>query len=188
MSLIGKRNIEVPSGVTVDLGGDTISVKGPKGELKLKTYPGIEIKINDNEVEVRNPNPADRRLNEMHGTMRSHIYNMVTGVSKGFTKELQIFGTGYNVKEQSGKIVLNVGYCHSVEKPMPKGVSAEIKVPATRGNEVPAVFRLTGPDKQVLGQFAAEIRGVRPPEPYIGKGIRYADETVRRKVGKAFGA
>ncbi|MFI4913039.1 MAG: 50S ribosomal protein L6 [Sedimentisphaeraceae bacterium JB056] len=188
MSRIGKKKIDIPAGVTVDVSAKSISVKGPKGQLQIDTYPGIEVKVEDNAVEVSNTDTSVRRLNAMHGTMRSHINNMVTGVSTGFTKQMQIFGTGYNVKEQGGKLVLTIGFCHTVEMPLPKGVTAEIKVPATRGNEVPAVFSLSGIDKQVLGQFAAEVRGVRPPEPYIGKGIRYADEVVRRKVGKAFGA
>jgi large subunit ribosomal protein L6 len=188
MSRIGKKKIDIPAGVSVDISAKSIVVKGPKGELKISPYPGIEVKIEDNAVTVSNSDESVRRLNAMHGTVRSLIFNMVTGVSAGFTKQMQIFGTGYNVKEQGGKLVLNVGYCHSVELPLPKGVTAEVKVPATRGNDVPAVFSLSGIDKQVLGQFAAEVRAVRPPEPYIGKGIRYADEVVRRKVGKAFGA
>jgi large subunit ribosomal protein L6 len=111
---------------------------------------------------------------------------MVAGVSKGFEKKMQIFGTGYSVKEQGGKLVFQLGYCHPVEIAVPKDVKVEIKTPATRGNDVPALFAVSGPDKQVLGQFAADIRKLRPPEPYKGKGVRYADETVRRKVGKAF--
>jgi large subunit ribosomal protein L6 len=188
MSRIGKKKIDIPGGVTVDISAKSIAVKGPKGQLQVDAYPGIDVKIEDSAVVISNTDTSQRRLNAMHGTMRSLISNMVTGVSEGFTKKMQIFGTGYNVKEQGGKLVLNVGFCHSVELPLPKGVTAEVKVPATRGNEVPAVFSLSGVDKQVLGQFAAVVRGVKPPEPYIGKGIRYADEVVRRKVGKAFGA
>lgn len=99
---------------------------------------------------------------------------------------MQIFGTGYGVKEQGGKLVLQVGFSHPVEIPIPKGIRIEIKTAVTRGNDVPAFFTLSGPDKQQLGQFAADIRKIRPPEPYKGKGVRYADEIVRRKVGKAF--
>jgi len=112
--------------------------------------------------------------------------NMVTGVSKGFERKMQVFGTGYSVKEQSGKLVLQIGFCHVVELPIPKGVKVIIDVPATRGNDIPARFTVAGADKASLGQFAADIRRVRPPEPYKGKGIRYADEHVQRKVGKAF--
>jgi large subunit ribosomal protein L6 len=111
---------------------------------------------------------------------------MVVGVSKGFERKMQIFGTGYNVKEQGGKLVFQVGFSHPVELAIPKSVKVEIKTPATRGNDVPALFTLSGPEKQELGQFAANIRKICPPEPYKGKGIRYADEVVRRKVGKAF--
>ena len=130
--------------------------------------------------------PESKQARAMHGTMRALINNLVSGVSKGFEKKMQIFGTGYNIKEQGGKLVLQVGYCHPVELAVPKSVKVDIKTPATRGNDVPALFSLSGPDKQELGQFAANIRKVRPPEPYKGKGIRYADEHVRRKVGKAF--
>ena len=111
---------------------------------------------------------------------------MVTGVSKGFEKKMEVYGTGYNVKEQGGKLILQVGYCHPVALAIPKGVKVKIDVAATRGNDVPAKFTLSSADKITLGQFAAEIRKARPPEPYKGKGIRYADEVIRRKVGKAF--
>lgn len=188
MSRIGKKPIAIPAGVTIDCGSDVVKVTGPKGMISVNRLPGIEIKIDEDakQVHVSNPSESDRQLRALHGTMRSHLNNMVTGVKTGFEKKMQIFGTGYNIKEQGGKVVLNVGYCHSVELEIPKSVSVDIKTPATRGNDVPALFTLMGYDKQELGQFAAEIRKVRPPEPYKGKGIRYADEEVRRKVGKAF--
>ena len=188
MSRVGKKTIDIPNGVTVKIADNNIVVKGPKGQLQLNMFPGIEVKIDGNAVDVCNTDDSVRALNAMHGTMRAHISNMVTGVSKGFTKEMQIFGTGYNIKVQGSKLVLIIGFCHPVEMEIPKGIVADIKVPATRGNEVPALFSLSGIDRQQLGQFAAVVRGVRPPEPYIGKGIRYADEVVRHKVGKAFGA
>jgi len=188
MSRVGKKKIDIPAGVTVKVTDKNIEVKGPKGQLQLDLYPGIDIKVADNAVEVSNTDDSLRNLNAMHGTMRAHISNMITGVSQGFVKEMQIYGTGYNIKAQGGKLVLGIGFCHPVEMVIPKGITVDIKVPATRGNEVPAAFSLAGIDKQLLGQFAAVIRGVRPPEPYIGKGIRYADEIVRIKVGKAFGA
>ena len=188
MSRIGKKTIAIPNGVKVEQSGSTIKVSGPKGTLKMDCYPGIKIEIDSgsNQITVSNPKPEDRRLNAMHGTTRSLIDNMIVGVSKGFEKKMQIFGTGYSVKEQGGKLVFQLGYCHPVEIAVPKEVKVEIKTPATRGNDVPALFSVSGPDKQVLGQFAADIRKLRPPEPYKGKGVRYADETVRRKVGKAF--
>ena len=188
MSRIGKKTIAIPAGVTIDCGSDVVKVTGPKGTVSVDRLPGIEIKIDEDakQIQVSNPAESDRRMRAFHGTMRSHLNNMVTGVKTGFEKKMQIFGTGYNIKEQGGKVVLNVGYCHSVELEIPKSVSVDIKTPATRGNDVPALFTLLGYNKQELGQFAAEIRKVRPPEPYKGKGIRYADEEVRRKVGKAF--
>ena len=186
MSRIGKKSIVIPSGVTVEIKGNKIKVAGSKGTLEMDCIAGIDIKVEDNKVLVNNPKPNDRQFKAMHGTVRALINNMVVGVSQGYEKKMQIYGTGYNVKEQGGKLVLAVGYCHTVDLPIPKGVTVEIKSPATRGNDVPALFSLSGSDKQVLGQFAAEVRKVRPPEPYKGKGIRYADEVVRRKVGKAF--
>lgn len=188
MSRLGKKQIEIPTGVTVDISAKSISVKGPKGQLSIAPYKGIDVKVDGSSLVVSNTDPADRKLNAMHGTMRAHLNNMVVGVSEGFKRDMQIFGTGYNIKEQGGKLVLNVGYCHPVELKMPKGVSVEIKTAATRGNEVPAIFSISGVDKHQLGQFAAELRASRPPEPYKGKGVRYADEHIRRKVGKAFGA
>ena len=188
MSRIGKKAIEIPTGVTVELKGDMVKVSGPKGKLDMNNSSAIEVNVDldAKNVIVSNPKPGNRALKAMHGTVRALINNMVVGVSKGFTISMQIFGTGYNIKEQGGKVILQVGYCHPVELKMPEGVTIEIKTPATRGNDVPAVFSLSGMDKHMLGQFAANVRKVRPPEPYKGKGIRYTDEVVRRKVGKAF--
>lgn len=188
MSRIGKQPVEIPSGVTVEQKGLNIKIKGPLGTLDMDCHPLIEVKIDtgNSQILVLNDKPQDRKCKQLHGTMRALIANMVTGVSKGFEKKMQIFGTGYNLKEQGGKLSFQVGYCHPVDLPIPKGVKVNIDVPATRGNDVPAKFSVTGADKSVIGQFAAEIRAIRPPEPYKGKGIRYADEHVRRKVGKAF--
>lgn len=188
MSRIGKKAISLPAGVSAEMKGNSIKVTGSKGTLEMDCAPGFEVKVDADakQITVENSNPNDRKMRAMHGTVRSLINNMVIGVSTGYQRKMQIFGTGYNVKEQGGKLVLQVGYCHSVELALPKNVSVDIKTPATRGNDVPAVFTVHGIDKQVLGQFAAEVRKVRPPEPYKGKGIRYADEFVRRKVGKAF--
>jgi large subunit ribosomal protein L6 len=187
MSRIGKKAIAVPGGVKVEQKGRHFKISGPQGALELNTCPEIDVKVEDNAIIVTNPDQENRRKKALHGTVRALLNNMVVGVSQGFQKQMQIFGTGYNVKEQGGKLVLNVGYCHSVELKIPKSVKVDIKTPATRGNDVPALFTLSGPDKQELGQFAAEVRKVRPPEPYQGKGIRYADEHVIRKVGKALG-
>jgi large subunit ribosomal protein L6 len=186
MSRIGKKTIEVPSGVKVEQSGQKLKVTGKLGTLELNCDPKITVKIEANQISVINDNADNRQANQMHGTTRALINNMVTGVSKGFVRQMEIFGTGYNIKEQGGKVVLSIGFCHPIELPVPKGVKVSIEVPATRGNEVPAKFSLSGSDKCVLGQFASEISKVRPPEPYKGKGIRYADEHVIRKVGKAF--
>ena len=188
MSRIGRKPIDIPEGVKVEQKDRSIKVSGPLGELRMDCHPRIEVRINDTEgkILVENKRPQDRQNRQLHGTMRALIANMVTGVSKGFEKKMEIYGTGYNIKEQGGKLILQVGFCHPVEMVIPKGIKINIETAATRGNEAPAKFTLRGIDKCLLGQFAAEIRKVRPPEPYKGKGIRYADEYVRRKVGKAF--
>lgn len=188
MSRIGKKTIAIPAGVKLEKSGDVLKVSGSKGNLEMKCHPAIEIQIDEaaKQVVVSNADENDRVKKALHGTMRALVNNLVTGVSKGFEKKMQIFGTGYNLKEQNGKLVLQVGYCHAVELAIPKNVKVDIKTPATRGNDVPALFTLLGIDKHELGQFAANVRKVRPPEPYKGKGIRYADEVVKRKVGKAF--
>ncbi|MFC1633616.1 50S ribosomal protein L6 [Planctomycetota bacterium] len=188
MSRIGKKPIVIPAGIKVEQKGLSIKVEGPLGKLQLDLHPRIKVRIDDAEKEilVENDRPRDRQNRQLHGTMRALIANMVTGVSKGFEKKMEIFGTGYNVKEQGGKLILQVGFCHTVERVIPKGLKVTIETAATRGNDVPARFTVSGIDKRLLGQFAADIRKVRPPEPYKGKGIRYADEQVRRKVGKAF--
>jgi len=157
MSRIGKKPIVIPDGVKVELKGHCIKVSGSLGQLQMDYHPRMTL-----------------------------IANMVTGVSKGFERKMEIYGTGYNIKEQGTKLVFQVGFSHPVERVIPKGVKVKIDVGATRGNEVPARFTLSAIDKCLLGQFASDIRKIRPPEPYKGKGIRYADEHVRRKVGKAF--
>jgi len=186
MSRIGKKPIDIPAGVTVEQKGLVLKAKGPNGESQVDCNPVVKVVVDGSVISVLNETPGDKFANKMHGTMRALIANVITGVSKGFTRKMEIFGTGYNLKEQGNKLVFQVGFCHPVEMVMPKGIKVKIDVPATRGNEVPAKFTLLGVSKDVLGQFAADIRKIRPPEPYKGKGIRYADEHVRRKVGKAF--
>jgi len=188
MSRIGKQPIEIPDGVEVELKGRSIKASGPLGELQMTCHQRIKVKLDKagKKILVINEHPGIRQCRQLHGTMRALIANVVAGVSKGFTKRMQIFGTGYNVKEQGGKLILQVGFCHPVQLAIPKGIKVKIETPAARGDEVPAAFTLTGMSKAELGQFAADIRKIRPPEPYKGKGIRYADEQVRRKVGKAF--
>ena len=188
MSRIGKKPVAIPQGVKVDLKGRMVKVTGPLGTLEMECHPSIEVTLDDsgNQLELVNPAPDDRRCKALHGTMRALLGNMVTGVSKGFERKMEMDGTGYSVKEQGSSLVLQIGFCHPVELPIPKGVKVGIDVAATRGNDVPAKFTLSGADKACLGQFAANVRKVRPPEPYKGKGIRYADEQILRKVGKAF--
>jgi len=188
MSRIGRKPIAIPQGVKIEQKGASVKVTGPKGNLELDCHPSIEVKVDaaDNKIDVVNPSPNDRACKQLHGTMRALLANMVTGVSQGFERKLEIYGTGYSVKEQGGKLVLQIGFCHPVEMKIPDGLTVNIDVAATRGNEVPAKFSVSGIDKAALGQFVANIRRVRPPEPYKGKGIRYSDEQVRRKVGKAF--
>ena len=188
MSRIGKQPVTVPKDVKVEQKGQCIKVTGPLGNLQMDCHPSIKVVVDSSagQILVENDRPQDRQTKQLHGTMRALIANMVTGVSKGFEKKMEIYGTGYNIKAQGSKLVLQIGFCHPVEMTIPKGVKVDIKTAATRGNEVPATFELSGTDKCVIGQFAAEIRKIRPPEPYKGKGIRYADEHVRRKVGKAF--
>jgi large subunit ribosomal protein L6 len=188
MSRIGKKPIFIPQGVKVEKNGLRIKVSGPLGQLQMDCHPRINVEIDgvEGKVSVENENPQSHEAKQLHGTMRALIANMVAGVSKGFEKKMEVYGTGYSVKEQGGKLTLQVGFSHPVLRPVPKDVKVNIDVAATRGNDVPARFTLSSIDKRLLGQFAADIRKIRPPEPYKGKGIRYADEHVRRKVGKAF--
>ena len=188
MSRIGKKPIIIPDGVKVEREGLDIKVSGPLGSLKMRCHPRIKVAIDSTKgrIVVENEHPEIRQDKQLHGTMRALIANMVAGVSKGFEKKIEIYGTGYSVKEQGDKLVFQAGFSHPVERPVPKGIKVNIETGATRGNDVPARFTLSGIDKCLLGQFAADIRRIRPPEPYKGKGIRYADEYVKRKVGKAF--
>jgi large subunit ribosomal protein L6 len=173
VSRIGYKTITVPAGVTVTKDGDNITVKGPKGELTRAFAPEIEMKQEGTEISFSRPDDSFKAL---HGTMRANLNNMVVGVTEGYVKQLKLVGVGYRAQKQGEKLVLNVGYSHPVEMQAPKGVS--IDVPSN------TEINVSGISKQVVGQFAAEIRAVRSPEPYKGKGIRYVDEYVRRKEGK----
>lgn len=175
MSRVGKKPIEIPAGVTVSLDKNTVTVKGPKGELTRSFNPDIEIKIEENVVTVSRPSDA-KVYRALHGTTRAVIANMVEGVSKGFERGLELIGVGYRAQKQGTKLVLSVGYSHPVEIEPEKGL--EIEVPAN------TKIIVKGTDKERVGALAANIRGVRPPEPYKGKGIRYEGEFVRRKEGK----
>jgi large subunit ribosomal protein L6 len=190
MSRIGKKPVIIPQGVKVEQKGRAIKVSGPLGSLQMDCHLRIKVKVDDSEgkILVENEHPQSRQAKQMHGTMRALIANMVDGVSKGFEKKLEIYGAGYNIKEQGGKLLLQIGFAQQIERPIPNGIKVNIEVGATRGNDIPARFTLSGIDKALLGHFAADIRKIRPPEPYKGKGIRYAGEHIRHKVGKAFTA
>lgn len=186
MSRIGKKPVLLSKGVTVELAGQHIKITGKLGSLEMDCHPLVKVRVDGQKILVENPAPENRLAKQMHGTTRALIANMVKGVCEGYTKKLDIYGTGYNVKQEGGKLLLNVGFANTVSLPIPQGVKVQIEVAATKGNEVPARLAVTGMDKCLVGEFAARIRRVRPPEPYQGKGTRYADEVIKRKVGKAF--
>jgi large subunit ribosomal protein L6 len=175
MSRIGKKLIEIPSGVTVTNNDNTVTVKGPKGELTRAFHPDMEIKIEDNVLTVSRPS-ENKEHRALHGTTRSLIANMVEGVSKGFERGLELIGVGYRAAKSGNKLVLNVGYSHPVEIVPEAGV--EVEVPS----QTKVIVK--GIDKERVGALASNIRAVRSPEPYKGKGIRYEGEFVRRKEGK----
>ena len=176
MSRIGKAPVEVPGGVQVDISGRTVKVTGPKGELEVPIGRGVEVKQEDGSIVLERASESPEHKS-MHGLTRSLVQNAVTGVTDGFTKTLQIAGVGYRAALQGRDINLQVGYSHPVSVSPREGI--EFEVPAA------TTIIVRGIDKQRVGQTAAEIRKVRPPEPYKGKGIRYEDEQIRRKVGKA---
>lgn len=176
MSRIGKVPIDVPSGVEVKLEGDTIRVKGPKGTLERQLPAEMQVSIEDGQILVNRPSDA-KEHRSLHGLTRTLIANMVHGVTQGFEKRLEIQGVGYRAAKQGNKLVLSMGYSHPVEFETPPNM--EIEVPA------PTRITVRGIDKEQVGQLAADIRAVRKPEPYLGKGIRYEGEYVRRKAGKA---
>jgi large subunit ribosomal protein L6 len=177
VSRVGRLPVVVPSGVEVKIEGSHVKIKGPKGEMEFTFSPQIEITLNEGEVTINRPSDT-RDMRSLHGTTRALIQNMVTGVTDGFQKELQLVGIGYRANMQGKNLVLNVGYSHSVEIEPPEGITFEV------GDRNQQIF-VSGIDKQAVGQIAADIRKVRPPEPYKGKGIRYKDEYIRRKAGKA---
>lgn len=176
MSRIGRKPIDVPSGVEVKLDGNHITVKGPKGTLERDLHPEMNIEYKDNVIEVTRPS-ENKKHRSLHGLTRSLINNMVVGVSEGFKKELEINGVGYRASKQGKDLVMGLGYSHQVIMPEIDGISIDVQ----GTNKI----TISGPDKQKVGQFAAEVRGKRPPEPYKGKGIKYVDEYIQRKEGKA---
>ena len=178
MSRIGRKPIVIPAGVDVkvDEAAHTITVKGPKGSLHSKYHPLMTVKVEGNEILVTRPND-EKQARSLHGLTRTNIHNMVVGVTEGFRKDLEIQGVGYRCVKQGNKLVLTLGFSHPVEFEETDTLKLEVKDALN--------FSVVGIDKQAVGQFAAEIRGKRPPEPYKGKGIRYKGEYVIRKEGKA---
>jgi large subunit ribosomal protein L6 len=175
MSRIGNKPVQIPSGVTITLANNNITVKGPKGELSRELHPDMVVKVEENTLTVERP--SDNKLHRsLHGTTRSIISNMVEGVTNGYEKKLELIGVGYRASKQGTKLVLNVGYSHPVEIEPEAGI--EVEVPAN------TKITVKGIDKERVGALASNIRAVRAPEPYKGKGIRYEGEFVRRKEGK----
>lgn len=176
MSRIGRKPIEIPAGVTVSVDNNLVTVKGPKGTLSQQIHPNMEVSIDGPVVTVKRPD--DEKLNRsLHGLSRTLIANMVTGVTAGYSKTLEVLGVGYRAAKEGKNLVMNLGYSHQVIMPEIDGISIDVPSP----NKI----IISGPDKQKVGQFAAEVREKRPPEPYKGKGIRYEGEVVKKKVGKA---
>jgi large subunit ribosomal protein L6 len=176
MSRIGRAPIQFPAGVEVKINGNVIEVKGPKGQLTRELHPEMKVELSDGTIVVTRPSD-EKAHRSLHGLTRTLIANMVTGVTEGFTRNLEIVGVGYRAAKQGSKLVLSVGYSQPVEIEPAPGI--EIEVPT------PTRISVKGIDKELVGQTAANIRDVRRPEPYLGKGIRYEGERVRRKAGKA---
>jgi large subunit ribosomal protein L6 len=175
MSRVGKKIIPIPEKVKVSYANRTLEVKGEKGTLSRTIHPAVDLNIEDNTIAVV-PKVDDRQSNAMRGLMRSLVANMVDGVNKGFERILEINGIGYRATASGSTLVLNLGYSHPIDFPLPNGISATVD----KNNAI----TLTGIDKELLGQTAAAIRRLRPPEPYKGKGIKYKEEYIRRKAGK----
>ena len=175
MSRIGRMPIAVPAGVTVEIAeGNVVTVKGPKGELSRALAPEMEIKMEDGHITVSRPNDL-KRMKSLHGLTRTLIKNMVVGVTDGYKKVLEVNGVGYRAAKAGNKLTLTLGYSHPVEMTDPEGINTTVEGPK---------ITVEGIDKEKVGQYAAEIREKRRPEPYKGKGIKYVDEVIRRKVGK----
>jgi large subunit ribosomal protein L6 len=176
MSRIGKHPVGVPKGVTADIKGNTIHVKGPKGELERTIHPEMKITLNDGQILVERPSDESNHK-ALHGLSRTLVANMIEGVTKGFKKELELVGVGYKADARPYGLQLALGFSHPVKYEAPKGIKLSAPQPTT--------IIIEGANKEVVGQVAAEIRSIRPPEPYKGKGIKYVGEQIRRKAGKA---
>jgi large subunit ribosomal protein L6 len=177
MSRIGRKPIEIPKGVQVSITGDTVSAKGPKGTLKLARHKAVEIKEEKGQL-VFDRTGEDGAERAAHGLMRALVNNMLTGVTQGFTRQLEINGVGYKAELKGQTLVLSLGYSHPIEYKLPEGIGAKVDK---------NMLILSGIDKELLGAAAAKVRSFRPPEPYKGKGIKYVEETILRKAGKTAG-
>jgi large subunit ribosomal protein L6 len=175
MSRIGKKPVTVPQGVTLDLKGNEVAVKGPKGELRRRLHPEMQLALANGTLTVSRPS-EEKKHKALHGLTRTLVQNMVDGVSKGFSRTLEIQGVGYKAEVKPYGVNLIVGFSHPVKYEAPKGIKISV--------ENNTVVKIEGADKEAVGQVASELRAVRPPEPYKGKGIRYQGEQVRRKAGK----
>ncbi len=178
MSRIGKKQIEVPKGVTITKNGSSIKVKGPKGELEIDVHPNISVGIDGNIIEVKR-NDDQKENRSLHGLTRALIQNMITGVTDTYSKTLNIVGVGYKAELKGTNLLLNIGYSHPIFFLPPKDVNIQVPTPTQ--------IVINGIDKQLVGQIAAKIRSIREPEPYKGKGIKYSDEIIVRKAGKTAG-
>ena len=183
MSRIGKAPIEIPAGVTVQVNGNVVTVKGPKGELSQEVNPVISVEVENNHIEVKRPND-ERQNRAMHGLYRALIHNMVVGVSAGYKKEMELVGVGYRATSTGQVLELSLGFSHAIYIKLPKEIKVEAK---TERNKNPLII-LESADKQLLGQVCAKIRSLRKPEPYKGKGIKFVGEVIRRKSGKSANA
>ena len=185
MSRIGKQPVPIPDKVKVTVSGHTVKVEGPKGTLEWEFDRTMKVVVDEAKKEARVERPDDnRRSRALHGLTRALLANMVKGVTEGYQRGLELYGTGYSVNVQGKKLVVQCGVARPVERPIPAGVEVVVEVPNTRGNDTPAKFVIKGCDKQLVGEFAAEVRHVRPAEPYLGMGFRYGGEQIRRKAGK----
>jgi len=187
MSRIGKQPVPLPEKVKAAVSGTTIQVEGPKGKLEWRFDRALKVTVDESKRQIRVERSDDQRRNRaLHGLTRALIANMVRGVTEGYQRSLELYGTGYSANVQGEKLVIQCGFAKPVEKAIPSGIEVVVEVPNTRGNDTPARFTVKGCDKQLVGEFAAEVRHIRPPEPYQGKGLRYAGEAIRRKAGKTF--
>jgi large subunit ribosomal protein L6 len=176
MSRIGKQPISLPQGVNAQISGEVVSIKGPKGQLQVDVLPGVTVAVEDGTLNVTRADD-EPQTRSFHGLVRALLANATTGVSEGWAKQLEIVGIGYRAESKGKNVIFNVGFSHPIDFEVPDGIEIDVDAKAN-------LVTVKGIDRQQVGQIAAEIRGLRPPEPYKGKGIRYADERVRTKAGK----